>query len=75
VICHRVCHIHLGHSMVPLYGPWKFQVGDSPLDAATSQPQWARPDFDDTTWETVDLTPKDTVNPFQGSAGYESRSA
>ena len=61
--------IHLGLSMVPLYGPWKFQVGDSPIDPATNQPLWAQPKFDDATWETVDLTPKDPVNPFQGSIG------
>jgi Stage II sporulation protein E (SpoIIE) len=62
--------IQLGQSMVPLYGPWKFQVGDSPIDPATNQPLWAQPAFDDSTWETVDLTPKGIVNPFQGSSGY-----
>jgi hypothetical protein len=56
--------------MVPLYGPWKFQVGDSPIDPVTNQPMWAQPEFDDATWETVDLTPKDAVNPFQGLSGY-----
>ena len=65
-----VVPLHLGQSMVPLYGPWKFQVGDSPIDPANNQPMWAQPEFDDTTWETVDLTPKDTVNPFQGLSGY-----
>jgi hypothetical protein len=62
--------IQLGQSMVPLYGPWKFQVGDSPIDPATNQPLWAQPEFDDATWETVDLTPKVSVNPFQGLSGY-----
>ena len=47
----------LGHSMLPLYGPWKFQVGDSPLDPVTHQALWAQPEFDDATWETVNLTP------------------
>jgi hypothetical protein len=28
-------HITLGQSVVPLYGPWKFTVGDSPLDPVT----------------------------------------
>src|ERR1700691_817096 len=65
-----VVPLHLGQSMVPLYGPWKFQVGDSPIAPANNQPMWAQPEFDDTTWETVDLTPKDTVNPFQGLSGY-----
>ncbi len=31
----------LGQSMVPLYGPWKFHVGDSPVEAGTNQPLWA----------------------------------
>jgi hypothetical protein len=34
---------------VPLNGPWKFHTGDNPL--------WAEPNFDDSTWETFDLTP------------------
>ena len=42
-------HITLGHSTVPLNGPWRFHVGD---DA-----RWASPDFDDSAWEAVDLTP------------------
>ena len=27
--------VTLGPSVVPLYGPWKFTVGDSPIDPAT----------------------------------------
>ncbi|WP_146171605.1 hypothetical protein [Luteibacter sp. OK325] len=42
-------HIVLGHSTVPLNGPWRFQVGDDH--------RWSSPDFDDSSWETVDLTP------------------
>jgi hypothetical protein len=60
----------LGQSMLPMYGPWKFQVGDSPINAVTNQPLWAEPGFDDSKWETVDLTPKEPVNPFRGSSGY-----
>ena len=30
--------ILLGQSAVPLYGPWKFTVGDSPVDPATHRP-------------------------------------
>ena len=41
--------IHLGHSIAALNGPWRFSVGDDL--------RWAAPDFDDTHWETVDLTP------------------
>src|SRR6202167_406593 len=59
----------LGQSMVPLYGPWKFQVGDSPINPVTNQPLWAEPGFDDSKWETVNLTPKEPVNPFRGSSG------
>ncbi len=62
--------ITLGQSMVPLYGPWKFHVGDSPVDPGTNRPLWAAPEFDDATWETVDLTPKGPLNPLRGSSGY-----
>lgn len=41
--------IALGQSVVALDGPWRFQVGDDP--------RWADPDFDDSSWEAVDLTP------------------
>jgi hypothetical protein len=54
--------IRLGQSIVPLYGPWKFQVGDSPLDPITHAPLWAEPGFDDSSWETVDLLPKNGIN-------------
>jgi hypothetical protein len=52
-------------------GPWKFTVGDSPIDPKTGQPLWAEPGFDDSSWETVDLTPKDgAFNPRGGLSGY-----
>lgn len=41
--------IALGASVVPLHGPWKFHIGDDP--------RWADPNFDDSDWESVDLTP------------------
>ena len=41
--------IHLGDSVVALNGPWKFSVGDDP--------RWAAEGFDDSRWETADLTP------------------
>jgi hypothetical protein len=63
-------HVTLGPSVVPLYGPWKFTVGDSPIDPATHAPLWAQPDFDDSHWETVDLTPKGTLDPLGGFADY-----
>jgi Stage II sporulation protein E (SpoIIE) len=63
-------HVTLGQSVVPLYGPWKFTVGDSPIDPATHAPLWAQPDFDDSLWETVDLTPKGILDPLGGFADY-----
>jgi Stage II sporulation protein E (SpoIIE)/Beta-galactosidase jelly roll domain len=41
--------VKLGESSVELSGPWKFHVGDDP--------SWAKPEFDDSSWEEVDLTP------------------
>jgi hypothetical protein len=63
-------HVTLGQSVVPLYGPWKFTIGDSPIDPVTRAPLWAKPDFDDSHWETVDLTPKGILDPLGGFAGY-----
>jgi sulfur transfer complex TusBCD TusB component (DsrH family) len=63
-------HVTLGPSVVPLYGPWKFTVGDSPIDPATHAPLWAQPDFDDSHWETVDLTPQGTLDPLGGFSNY-----
>jgi len=51
-------HVPLGQSIAPLYGPWKFHVGDSPADPITHAPLWAEPGFDDSSWESVDLTPE-----------------
>jgi hypothetical protein len=45
----NLVHITLGESTVELAGPWKFHVGDNP--------EWAQPDFDDSGWEDMDLTP------------------
>ncbi len=55
--------ISLGQSIVPLTGPWKFHIGDNP--------QWADPNFDDSYWETVDLTPKaGSFDPNEGLSNY-----
>jgi hypothetical protein len=63
--------IILGQAAVPLYGPWKFTIGDSPTDPKTGKPLWAEPDFDDSHWETVDLTPKQgATNPIAGLSGF-----
>jgi Stage II sporulation protein E (SpoIIE) len=59
--------ITLGQSSVPLNGPWKFQIGDSPADPANGKPLWAEPGFDDSKWETMDLTPQaGTADPWNG---------
>src|SRR5271163_2329388 len=53
-----VAHVTLGQSAVPLFGPWKFTVGDSQVDAKTGKPLWAEPGFDDSSWETGNQPPK-----------------
>ena len=60
-----------GQAVAPLYRPWKFQVGDSPVDRATNKLLWADPNYDDSDWETVDLTPRPgVVDPFTGDPSY-----
>jgi hypothetical protein len=61
----------LSRSAAPLYGPWKFTIGDSPIDPASGQPLWAQPGFDDSKWESVDLTPASgSENPIIGASGF-----
>jgi hypothetical protein len=63
--------ITLGQSSLPLNGPWKFQIGDSPVDAATGKLLWAEPAFDDAKWGTMDLTPAPgSYDPATGVSGY-----
>jgi hypothetical protein len=63
--------ITFGQSATPLYGPWKFTIGDSPIDPKTGKPLWAEPDFDDSKWENVDLMPKEgAIDPLGGFSGY-----
>jgi len=63
--------VHLGDSVAALNGPWKFRVGDSPLDPATGKALWSEPGFDDSGWETVDLAaPAGSYDPIAGTAGY-----
>jgi len=60
-----IAPITLGHSTAPLNGPWRFHVGDDP--------RWSSADFDDSTWETVDLTPApDAHDGDVGLPGYVS---
>lgn len=61
----------IGQAVFPLYGPWRFHIGDSPIDAKTGQPLWAETSFDDSNWETVDLTPHAGVaDPFTNDPRY-----
>jgi hypothetical protein len=63
-------HITVGDSTAPLNGPWKFHIGDSPVDPVSHAPLWAEPEFDDSKWETVDLTPPDgSLDPIYGVSG------
>lgn len=55
--------IVLGHSTVDLNGPWKFHIGDNPA--------WSDPKFDDSAWETVDITaPAGAHDDDVGLTGY-----
>jgi hypothetical protein len=61
-------HVHLGASVAPLVGPWKFQTGDNPA--------WAQPGFDDSLWTSLDMTPPtDPSDPSQTGPlpGWTSR--
>jgi hypothetical protein len=63
--------IHLGDAAATLNGPWAFSIGDSPIDPKTGQPLWAEPGFDDSHWETIDLTPRGLTDPNgSGTAGW-----
>jgi stage II sporulation SpoE-like protein len=66
-----VTEIHLGESVAALNGPWKFRVGDSPVDPSTGKPLWSEPGFDDSGWESVDLAaPSGSYDPVAGISGY-----
>lgn len=55
--------ITLGQSLIAIHGPWKFRIGDDP--------HWAEKNYDDSVWETMDLTPKSgAIDPTSGWAGY-----
>jgi hypothetical protein len=55
--------VTLGHSVVPLVGPWKFHVGDNS--------KWSDPNFDDGDWEVVDLGAKaGSIDPAMGFEGF-----
>jgi len=55
--------IVVGRSVVHLTGPWKFHTGDDS--------RWADPDFEDSGWESVDLTaPPGAHDDDVGLTGY-----
>jgi Stage II sporulation protein E (SpoIIE) len=55
--------VNLGDSVITLTGPWKFQPGDNLA--------WASPNFDDSKWRTLDLTPPPgSFDPIQGTSGF-----
>ena len=56
-------HVKLGESSVELVGPWKFRIGD---DKA-----WAQPEYDDSDWGTMNLTPpRRSADASLGTGGY-----
>jgi len=56
-------HVRLGNAAVELFGPWKFHTGDDL--------RWAQPDFDDSGWATMDMTPPPgTADATLGNSGY-----
>lgn len=60
---HAQTQVVLGNSAVELTGPWKFHTGDNM--------SWADPNFDDSAWSTMDLTPTQGSNdPNSGTSGY-----
>jgi len=68
--------ITLGDPAVSLTGPWKFSPGDSPwvwksADSAAATPVWARPEYDDSAWAAIDLTPAfNSTGSYLESAGW-----
>ena len=70
----ETARVKLGQSTVALNGPWKFHIGDSPDDQAAQgagRRIWAQPDFDDSKWETVDLSSgAGHSDPISGMSGY-----
>jgi len=53
----------LGNASAELTGPWKFHTGDNP--------SWSQPDFDDSGWSVMDLTPPNgSHDPYFGTSGF-----
>lgn len=57
--------VQLGQSFLRLDGPWKFHTGDDP--------RWSEPGFDDSAWESMDLSaPPDANDGDVGITPYTS---
>jgi hypothetical protein len=55
--------VQIGQAVIVLTGPWKFHIGDNLA--------WAQPDFNDSAWGAMDLTPPPgSYDPFFGSGGF-----
>lgn len=55
--------LQFGEAAVALSGPWKFHTGDDP--------RWENPNFDDSSWQDVDLASNSTTHdPDVGLTGY-----
>ena len=55
--------VTLGTSAIELNWPWRFHTGDNP--------NWADPHFDDSSWDTFDLSPpQQSYDPFLGTSGF-----
>lgn len=53
----------IGDAVLVLTGPWKFHPGDNMA--------WASPSFDDSSWDSQDLTPpQGSYDPITGSSGF-----
>lgn len=62
-VSHWAEQVFLGSSTVELTGPWKFHRGDNI--------EWAKPDFNDEGWTSMDLTPPSgSYDPFLGTSGF-----
>jgi hypothetical protein len=58
-----VIQVNLGLSSAELAGPWKFSTGDDMT--------WAQTEFDDSRWDTMDLTPPPgSADATLGISGY-----
>lgn len=61
--------ITLDDSVAKLDGVWRFESGDSPVENGV--PLWAQPNFSDSNWATINMTPvPGSVDPAYGTLGF-----